>query len=168
MALHMRYELFFGLLLIFCLLPVTAVAEDIPGTPSSFSDEHSSSSIHLFRPEAGSIHSATINNIINGPHGEVLFATAFGLSVYNESWSTRHINRDNFSAGLLDDYVTALEYDSSGNLWIGYTGGIQVYNGHDYQVIRDQELLKSLWIRDLQRWNDDMWVATGNTALHRY
>jgi len=168
MALHTRSELFFGLLLIFCLLPAIAAAEEIPGTPSSFSDQQYSSAIHLFRPEAGSIHSATINNMINGPHGEVLFATAFGLSVYNESWSTRHINRDNFSAGLLDDYVTALEYDSSGNLWIGYAGGIQIYNGHDYKVIRDQELLKSLWIRDLQRWNDDMWVATGNTALHRY
>jgi len=124
--------------------------------------------IQLFRPESGSIHSTRINDITNGPHGEVLFATSFGLSTYNGSWSTRHINRDNFSAGLLDDYITALEYDTAGNLWIGFGGGIQIYNGYDYTVIRDTDLLKSLEVRDLQRWNDDMWVATGNAALHRY
>ncbi|MFA5236685.1 MAG: two-component regulator propeller domain-containing protein [Methanoregula sp.] len=124
--------------------------------------------IHLFRPESGSIHSTQITDIINGPRGEVLVATAFGLSTYNGSWSTRHINRDNFSVGLMDDYVTSLEYDTAGNLWIGFGGGLQIYNGYEYSVIRDPELLKSLEIRDLQRWNDDMWVATGNAALHRY
>lgn len=167
MALHTRSELFLCLLLLFCFVPVAAWAE-VTDTTGSSSGQQYAGSIHLFRPESGSIHSTRINDITNGPHGEVLFATSFGLSTYNGSWNTQHINRDNFSAGLMDDYVTALEYDTVGNLWIGFGGGIQIYNGHDYSVIRDQDLLKSLEVRDLQRWNDDMWVATGNAALHRY
>jgi len=167
MALHTKSELFLCLLLLFCFEPITAAAE-VTDTTVSPSGSQYTGAIHLFRPESGSIQSTQINDIINGPHGEVLFATSFGLSAYNGSWSARHINRDNFSAGLLDDYVTALEYDSSGNFWIGFGGGIQIYNGRDYTVIRDQDLLKSLEVRDIQRWNDDMWVATGNAALHRY
>jgi len=167
MALLMRSKLFLVLLII-CFLPVSAAAGTITETQGSSSGLNDPGVIHLYRPEAGSIHSATINDIINGPHGEVIFATTFGLSVYNGSWSTRHINRDNFSMGLMDDYVTALEYDNAGNLWIGFAGGIQVYDGHVYTLIRDQDLLKSLRIKDFQRWNDDMWVSTGNAALHRY
>ena len=167
MALHTRSELFLCLLLLFCFVPVAA-GTDVTDPTGSSSGQHYKGAIHLFRPESGSIHSPRINDITNGPHGEVLFATSFGLSTYNGSWSTRHINRDNFSAGLMDDYITALEYDAVGNLWIGFGGGIQIYNGYDYTVIRDTDLLKSLEVRDLQRWNDDMWVATGNAGLHRY
>jgi ligand-binding sensor domain-containing protein len=35
-------------------------------------------------------------------------------------------------------------------------------------MIRDQQLLKETRIHDLQRWNDDMWVATGHAGIHRY
>jgi ligand-binding sensor domain-containing protein len=167
MASHTRSELFLCLLLLLFLVPVAAGAEIATKTPSSPDDQYHGA-IHLFIPEAGAIHSTQITDIINGPQGEVLVATAFGLSTYNGSWSTRHVNRNNISAGLMDDYVTALEFDSAGNLWIGFGDGIQIYNGHDYTVIQDQELLKSLEIRGLQRWNDDMWVATGNSALNRY
>ena len=91
-------------------------------------------------------------------------ATAIWPFNLQRSWTTRHVNHNNISAGLMDDYVTALEYDASGNLWIGFGDGIQIYNGYDYTVIQDQELLKSLQIRGLQRWDDDMWVATGNSG----
>ncbi len=74
----------------------------------------------------------------------------------------------NISEGLLDDYITAVEYDRDGNLWIGYPDGIQIYDGRYYRTIRDQQLLKDTRIKDLQRWNDDMWVATGHSGIHRY
>ncbi|HPS23815.1 MAG TPA: hypothetical protein PLM60_10480, partial [Methanoregulaceae archaeon] len=114
------------------MIPGTG-AYSTPGNPA----------VQLYRPEAGSIHSTQIMDYTNGPHGEVLVATAFGLSTYDGSWSTRYINRDNFSTGLMDDFVTAVEYDAGSNLWIGYSSGLQLFNGHDYYVIRDQELLKS-------------------------
>ncbi|MFA6129316.1 MAG: two-component regulator propeller domain-containing protein [Bacteroidales bacterium] len=105
---------------------------------------------------------------INSPNGDVLIATSFGLSTFNGTWSTRHVNLDNISEGLMDNFITAVEFDHRGNLWIGYSGGIQIYNGVYYQVIRDQPLLKDIRINDLQRWNDDMWVATGHAGIQRY
>ncbi len=54
-------------------------------TPASPDGQQYHGAIHLFIPEAGSIHSTQVTDIINGPHGEVLVATAFGLSTYNGS-----------------------------------------------------------------------------------
>lgn len=135
------------------------------GTPGG---SYENGSIHLYKPETGAVHSTQIQDIINGPHGEVLFATSYGLSVFNGSWETLHLNRNDPSSGLLDDYVTALAYDPDGRLWIGYPGGIQIYDGKTYTPITDTGLLKSLEIRALQRWDDEMWVASGNAGLHRY
>lgn len=91
-----------------------------------------------------------------------------GFSVFNGSWETRHLNRSDPSSGLLDDYVTALAYDPDGRLWIGYPGGIQIYDGKTYLPVTDAGLLKSLEIRALQRRDDEMRVASGNAGLHRY
>jgi ligand-binding sensor domain-containing protein len=124
--------------------------------------------IKLFIPTARMIHSDQINDQVNGPDGEVIFGTSFGLSTYNGTWSTRHRNLNNISEGLMDDYITALEYDHAGNLWIGYSGGIQIYNGVYYKSIRDQQLLKETRILDLQRWDNDMWIATGHAGIHRF
>jgi ligand-binding sensor domain-containing protein len=74
----------------------------------------------------------------------------------------------NLSEGLLDDFITAIEYDNKGNLWIGYSEGIQIYNGVYYITLRDQQYFKSLRVNDIQRWNNEMWIATGNAGLHRY
>jgi ligand-binding sensor domain-containing protein len=68
----------------------------------------------------------------------------------------------------MSDFVTAIEFDGDGNLWIGSPGGIQIYNGVYYQVIKDQQLLKDPDIRGLQRWDNDMWVATGNAGIQRF
>jgi ligand-binding sensor domain-containing protein len=102
--------------------------------------------------------------------GNVLIATSRGLSLYdrNGEWSTRHMTYTNVSEGLLDDFITSIEYDDQGRLWIGYSEGIQIYNGNYYQTIRDQQMMKSLRVNDIQRWNNEMWVATGNAGLHRY
>jgi ligand-binding sensor domain-containing protein len=132
-----------------------------PGLPGPFH-------ITLFIPSPNMIHSDQVLDQVNTPEGGVLFGTSFGLSLFNGTWSTRHINRDNISEGLMDEYVTAVEYDHDGNLWIGYSGGIQIYNGVYYRTIRDQQLLKDTRIHDLQRWHDDMWIATGNSGIHRY
>ena len=89
------------------------------------------------------IHSDQIMDQINTLDGNgILFGTSFGLSMYNGTWSTRHINRDNISQGLMDEFITAVEYDHNGNLWIGYPSGIQIYNGVYYQSLRDQQLLQ--------------------------
>lgn len=124
--------------------------------------------IKLFTPASYSIQSTQITDITNGLHGDVLFATSFGLSDYNGTWETRHIDRDNISEGIMNNFVTAVEYDNGGNLWIGYSGGLQIYNGIYYKPIIDQQLLKDTEIRDIQRWDNDMWVATGTSGIHRF
>lgn len=153
----------FFLLVAFFLLfvPVSADLQSPTQTPAPYT-------IKLFIPSPGMLHSNQITDLINGHDHDVLIATSYGLSIYNGSWSTRHKNIDNISEGLMDDYITALEFDGDGNLWIGYSGGIQVYNGIYYQVNRDQQLLKDPNIQDLQHWDNDMWVATGHAGIQRY
>jgi ligand-binding sensor domain-containing protein len=168
MASRPKYE--FAILLIFFLVsPLVTAAPQNDLLPDSGSDMQTAPyTIVLFIPTSNQVHSDQIKDVINSPDGDVLFATAFGLSAYNGTWSTRHINRNNISEGLMDDFITAVEFDPKGDLWIGYPGGIQIYNGVYYQTIRDQQLLKDLQIRDILRWNDDMWIATGHAGIHRY
>ena len=162
------------LILILLLLLAPAAAAQPEGSDPTFSNPDGKPdpvpfTITLFIPSSNMIHSDQVLDQINTLDGKgVLFGTSFGLSQYNGTWSTRHINRDNFSEGLIDEYITAIEYDHDKNLWIGYSKGIQIYNGIYYQTLRDQQLFKDLRIRDLQRWHDDMWVATGNSGIHRF
>lgn len=157
--------------LVFCLLLSLPAAQTLAmnssgdTSPSGVTEPFH---ITLFIPSPNMIHSDQVLNQINTPDGGVLFGTTFGLSLFKGTWSTRHINRDNISAGLMDEYITAIECDHNGNLWIRYSGGIQIYNGVSYQTLRDQELFKDPQIQDLQRWHNDMWVATGNSGIHRY
>jgi hypothetical protein len=161
------------LILILLILSPAAVAQP-DGTALSPTDPVGKTTpvpftITLFIPSSNMIHSDQVLDQINTLDGKgVLFGTSFGLSEYNGTWSTRHINRDNISEGLMDEYITSIEFDYEGDLWIGYSGGIQIYNGIFYQTLRDQQLFKDPRIQDLQRWHDDMWVATGNAGLHRF
>lgn len=73
MAPHTRSDLFLFLLLCTCLV-LPAGADTTSGTTGIF----------LFLPEAGSVHSTQITDFTRGPDGEVLIATAYGLSTYTE------------------------------------------------------------------------------------
>ncbi len=171
MASRASYKIAVIIIVSLIFSPVSAILQNAPsftGDSLSGSPPAVPYTIKFFIPSTNQIHSDQIMDQINGPDGDVLFATSFGLSTFNGTWRTRHANLDNISRGLMDDYVTAIEFDPNGNLWIGYSGGIQIYNGVYYQVIRDQQLLKDTRIYDIQRWNDDMWVATGQSGLHRY
>ena len=171
MASRANYEIVVIIVLFLIFSPAGAISPNETDTTSGSTVNESQTlpyTIVLFIPSQNQIHSDQILDQINTPNGDVLIATAFGLSLFNGTWSTRHINRNNSSEGLMDDFITAVEFDHKGNLWIGYSGGIQIYNGVYYQTIRDQQLLKDTRIHDLQRWNDDMWIATGQSGVHRY
>jgi len=121
----------------------------------------------LFSPSSSQISSDAVYDVTNGPNGEVVFGTDNGLSWYNGNWTRFHRNHADIGAGLLSETVLAVEYDSTGTLWIGYPGGLQWYNGTRFSTLADQQVLKNLKINDLQRWDDEMWVATGNAGVHR-
>ena len=172
MARPANYRILVFLLITALVVPVSA---DLTNATTSSSGTGSSApsvpyTITLFTTTETMVHSSQIMDLVNVPNssGDVVLATSFGLSTYNGTWSTRHMTLDNLSEGLMDDYITAVEYDHNGSLWIGYSGGIQIYNGRYYQTIRDPQLFKDTQIKDLQRWNDDMWVATGHAGIHRY
>ncbi|PKL70520.1 MAG: hypothetical protein CVV30_03975 [Methanomicrobiales archaeon HGW-Methanomicrobiales-1] len=171
MALRASYDFAIIIIIFLFFFPVNALPQDnaaLPGDSMATSIQTMPYTIVLFIPSSNQVHSDQIKDQINDPNGDVVLATSYGLSTFNGTWSTRHINRDNISQGLMDDFITAVEYDHQGRLWIGYSGGIQIYNGVYYQVIRDQQLLKDPQIRDLQRWDDNIWIATGNAGIHRY
>jgi ligand-binding sensor domain-containing protein len=165
-----RSDFFLILFLVLITIPASAEADnttllsDTPADP----DPQAPYTIQLFIPTQRMIHSDQINDLISGPGGETVIGTSFGLSTYNGSWSTRHLNLNNISEGLMDDYINAVEMDGEGNLWIGYSGGVQIYDGNAYRTIRDQQILKETRIKALQRWNNDMWIATGHAGIHRY
>lgn len=149
------------------IIPVTVAENTSPVSAGAGSSPYA---ITLFIPTASMIHSTQIMDMVNVPDapGTVLLATSYGLSQYNGTWSTRHINRDNTSEGLLNDYILATEYDQEGRLWIGYSGGLQIYNGQYYQTIRDQQQFKDPRVTAIRRWNNEMWVLAGNAGIHRY
>lgn len=171
MARLQRSDCFFILLVILISVVPVGASDGIPDNPAMVAVTPAPApayAIRLFVPEANSIHSVQVHDLITLRDGDVLVATSRGISTYNGTWDTRSVTLGNLSEGLLDNFVTAIEYDHDGNLWIGYPGGIQIYNGVYYQTYRDQQLFKDLRILDLQRWHDDMWIATGNAGIHRY
>jgi len=123
-----------------------------------------------FIAEDTTFRSPQVHDIVESPHGDMLFATAGGLAFYNGSWTIWHPNlsETNTSRTILQDTVVSLAYDSVGRLWIGYGNGLQVWNGQYFTTINDPQLLKDRQILHLQRWNDTMWIATGHSGIHRY
>lgn len=164
----------FFLLLVMLLVSLVLVSavSAAPAPETTTPDTREQYTITLFIPASNSIPTTQIMDLINefNASGNVLIATSRGLSLFDREgeWSTRHMTYVNVSEGLLDDFVTSIEYDNEGRLWIGYSEGIQIYNGNYYQTFRDQQMMKSLRINDIQRWNNEMWVAAGNAGLHRY
>jgi hypothetical protein len=166
-----RILLFFLVLALIAPVSADPSADTMSSPGTTTADGSIPYTIVLFIPTRDMIHSSQIMDMVDIPtpeKGDVVVATSFGLSTFNGTWSTRHMTLDNISEGLIDDYITAVEYDQNLSLWIGYSKGIQIYNGQYYQTLRDQQLFKDTRIFDLQRWNNDMWVATGHSGIHRY
>jgi len=124
--------------------------------------------IVLFPAASDQISSVGVLDIAEDIHGTLYFGTDNGLSTYNGAWHIIHMTHGNATTGLLDDHVLALEFDSEGNLWMGFPDGLQRMEGGAFVPLLDQQLLKSLDIHGLLLANGKMWVATGTAGVHRY
>ncbi len=124
--------------------------------------------IVLFTSASDQISSVGVLDIAEDIHGTLYFGTDNGLSTYTGAWHIIHMTHGNATTGLLDDHVLALEFDSEGNLWLGFPDGLQMIEGGTYVPVLDQQLLKSLEIHGLLLANGEMWVATGTAGVHRY
>lgn len=119
------------------------------------------------------IASAGVKDAINGRYGDVIFATDSGISVYmaNGTWHSVNARHPEETAyGLLaplETMVTAVALDAEGHLWIGYPNGLQIGDGKEYRAVQDLDFLKNLNVNCIERWGDEMWIATGRAGLHR-
>jgi len=124
--------------------------------------------IVLFVPGSDQISSLGVLGIAEDIHGNLYFGTDNGLSIYNGTWHIIHRTYGVPGTGLLSDQVLAVEFDSRGDLWMGFPNGLQWIEGGTYIGVQDQQLLKSLDVHGLLLANGKMWVATGNAGVHRY
>ncbi|MBA4054568.1 MAG: hypothetical protein C0490_07645, partial [Marivirga sp.] len=78
-----------------------------------------------------SIANSTINTILEGDDKRLWIGTAQGLCIYNRELNN-FITVDSIKANhnyLNNRYITDLEFDSQGRLWIGtHEGGINIYD----------------------------------------
>jgi signal transduction histidine kinase len=90
-----------------------------------------------------------VRTIKTSPSGEVWVGSYSGLGKYNPttdkfSWYTRE-------QGLSSAYITALEFDEKGTLWIGTTGGgLNYSDGSHYKQLQDQHVLGTKNISSLR------------------
>ncbi|MDD1661309.1 MAG: hypothetical protein LUQ49_02465 [Methanomicrobiales archaeon] len=124
--------------------------------------------IEVFAAGAEQISSVGVLDITQNIRGDLYFGTNNGLSIYDGTWRIVHRTYGDQGRGLLSDHVLALEFDNKGNLWMGYPNGLQRLEGETFVSVTDQQLLKSLDIHEILRRNREMWVAAGNSGIHRY
>ncbi|UUX91832.1 hypothetical protein [Methanoplanus endosymbiosus] len=103
------------------------------------------------------------------------FATSNGLSVYDKAeWEIFHAERvhggGNSESVPYEDYITDVEFDSSGNLWLGYSDALQIYDGYSRPVTisaQDKFFVRND-VNKLESAGEAIFVSTGSSGLYRY
>jgi len=128
-----------------------------------------------FWPGAGSIGSTDVRDICDGTKGDIYFATTNGISIYDgEKWEILHAlpkDRRGYLEGIpLNDYVLEIELDHLNRMWLGYSNGIQIYNGYSkpFTIRQPDEILTEVSINKLKRQDKIMWIATGDSGIYYY
>lgn len=67
---------------------------------------------------------------------------------------------------LDENSIYSMLIDSKNNLWVGTTDGVNLYNREENNFTRMKRIGE--FVLDICEWNDDIWVATSNSGLHRY
>ena len=136
------------------------------------------SGLNIFWPgDTNSIGTTDVSDIAAGKDGSVFFATSNGLSLFNNGkWTIIH-SKASGNIGYLDGIpkrndIKCVEFDSFGNLWLGYNDGLQIYNGYSSPVNIIKEYpkgtLQEYQINDLQVLGEQMWIATGSSGVYCY
>lgn len=102
--------------------------------------------------------------------GDILWVgTTGGLFQYNKITQEK-IRFSSDSSLLPSDYITALEEDSQGNLWIATANGLAMYDGSDFTPFRpDNTNLEDGYLRDMKiDLNGDIWVATDTSGIAKF
>jgi len=128
-----------------------------------------------FWPGSDSVSTPDIRDLAEDGNQVLYFATSNGLSVYEkEEWEIVHAERvhggGNPESVPYDDYITDTEFDSSGNLWLGYSDALQIYDGYSRPVTisAGDEFFVRNDINELESSGKAMFVSTGTSGLYRY
>lgn len=124
--------------------------------------------------DKNSIAHSTINTIVEGKDKKLWIGTAQGLCIYNRELDS-FINVDSIPGSrnyLNNRYITDLEFDSQGLLWIGtHEGGINIYDPvkRKFEYIIDPPqrgvLPSNNFINALTNIGDTMWCASKGGLL---
>lgn len=116
-----------------------------------------------------SIPHNTVNAIIEGPDNKLWVGTALGLSIYNRELDN-FVNVDSIKGNqnyLNNRYITDLDFDDRGHLWIGtHEGGINIYDAEkqrfEYIIDPPQKgvLPSSNFITSLILIDNTIWCAS--------
>ncbi|MBP2145191.1 ligand-binding sensor domain-containing protein [Methanofollis sp. W23] len=127
-----------------------------------------SANLTVFQPSYGGLSATNVYDWCNGPDGEVVAATARGLSVFDgENWTTYHRPAGYVPESLISETILSVEYGPDNTLWLGTTLGLQSFDGQSFHTLATQDQLKNPAVIALQRWDDAMWVETRNSGVHR-
>lgn len=73
--------------------------------------------------------------------------------------------------GLISNYVTVMEQDSKGYLWIGTDEGFSIYDGHQFSNVRPPSSMRWGYVNSFLESTvspEVMWIATNGGGLLRY
>lgn len=130
---------------------------------------------YVFDPaDKTSLPHNTVNSIIEDKSQQLWIGTGQGLCIYNQELDN-FINVDSIQGNrnfLNNRYITDLEFDSKGNLWIGtHEGGVNVYDPvrREFTYLADstrQGILPSTnFINTLVNIDDVIWCSTKGGLL---
>lgn len=128
-----------------------------------------------FWPDKGSIGSTDVRDICDWTREDIYFATTNGISVYDgEIWEILHAmpkDRRGYLEGIpLNNYVLEIESDYLNRIWLGYSNGIQIYNGYSkpFTIRQPDDIFVECSINKIKRQNRIMWIATGDSGIYYY
>jgi len=124
--------------------------------------------------DRASIANSTINTILEGEDKRLWIGTAQGLCIYNRELDN-FITVDSIKGNrnhLNNRYITDLEFDSQGRLWIGtHEGGINIYDPARMEFsyitypLRDGVLPSTNFITTLVNREDTIWCGSRGGLL---
>ena len=126
-----------------------------------------SGTIVTYIPDNDSISSLDVMDISESHDGIIAFATTNGLSLFDSEWATIQAEPWEYDTGLQDNHIQTIEYDKYNSLWLGFSTGVQQYDGTAFTRVGTNEIFSTMPIQDILRDNDTIWIANGNSGLNR-
>ena len=121
-----------------------------------------------FIPENNSISSLEVMDISESHDGMIAFASTNGLSLYDSEWATIQEKPWEYDTGLQDNFIVTIEFDDNNYLWLGFSAGLQKYNGFNFARIGENEFFSTMDIHDILRDDETIFIANGNSGLNHY